>query len=451
VKKKEKNGIMKVIAAFKEIASNLEFNIENTPVKPIKRLLRLFNGVEDMRVTARITYPLGELLLIAFLAILAGADTFVSIEVYCKPRAKLLRRFTKFNGLIPSHDTFRRVFSLLDPEALQKVIVAYLLDNVKIMRRSFGIDEDGLRHLCVDGKTANGTGRLIGTDREIPKIHTLHVYDNTNGICLVSKAVGEKTNEIPVAQEILKSMDLRDTIVTFDALNTQKATIAVIVEQKGHYLGGLKGNHPDFLEEVKSYFTSDRVSKIKQSKSNYLSYTENAHNCIERRSYWLSKNVDWLVFLKDWPNLRALIRYEKKSENTVTGKVTSETFYYISSLTDINSCADVIRGHWSVENLLHWHLDATLNEDNCQVVDRKAFQNMSLMRKLALSLFKLASPILKYSVNITRQFAGWATDDFLKILCAFDDDTIKDAMQGVDPQYGRKSRLQIPLDEEFVY
>jgi len=444
----DKTGIVRVIASFKEIVSqgNIKFDIENTTIKPVKRLLNLFNTIEDMRVNARIVYQLGELLLAAFVAVMSGADSFVAIENFCNIKIDLLRKFTPLADGIPSHDTFRRIFSLLDPQCLQEVTVAYLLDNIKLMRRAFGIDGGDLRHLCVDGKTARGSGRLKDTEREIPKIHTLHVYDATNGICLVSKIVGEKTNEIPEAQNILKCMDLRDTIVTFDAMNTQRNTIAAIVVQKGHYIGALKGNQSGLLEEVESYFTPARLSRIKASKANCISYSEKAHNCVETRTYWLTKNVDWLVQLGDWLNLKAFIRYEKKSVNLVTGKERREIYFYISSITNISDCADAIRGHWGVENLLHWHLDVNFREDDCTIADRKAFQNISLMNKLALSLYKLAAPIFKVSIKSTRLIAGWSTEDVLKTLCAFDEDVIENAMLGVDPNAGRKSRLKIPED-----
>ena len=199
-------GIKKVIAEFKEIAvkGNIKFDLENTTTKPVKKLLKLFNGIEDPRVEAKTDYPLGELLLIAFIAILNNAESFVAISQFCNLKIKLLRQFTPLENGVPAHDTFRRVFTLLDPKCLQEVTVGYLLDNIKLMRLAFGIDDNGLRHLCVDGKTANGSGRLSGTKREIPKIHTLHVYDNTPGICLVSKAVGKKPTKFPKPRLFLK-------------------------------------------------------------------------------------------------------------------------------------------------------------------------------------------------------------------------------------------------------
>jgi predicted transposase YbfD/YdcC len=449
---KEKGSVQKVIAEFKEIVVNinLSFNLDFVPVKPIKQLLKYFNTVEDVRDENRITYPLGELLLIAFIAIMSGADSFVLIETFCFSKYKLIKTFIPQLESVPSHDTFRRVFSLISPECLQQATVSYLLDNIKLMRRAFGINEAGLRHLCVDGKTANGSGRLANTDFEINKIHTLHVYDNTNSICLISKSIDEKTNEIPVAQEVLKSFDLKNVVVTFDALNTQKETIRVITEQNGLYIGALKRNHQSFFGEVESYFTSERLKKIKEQDEGkntiYMSYSEKAHNCVETRTYWLTKNVAWLTQAEEWANLKAIIRYEKKSVNLTTDKETKETYYYISSLTNVKDCADFIRSAWSVENELHWHLDVNLGEDASSIVDKKAFQNFSLMNKLVLSLLKLAAPILKASIKSTRHIAAWGTEDVLRTLCVFDEEALKAAMLTIKPDAGKKSRFRIPED-----
>jgi predicted transposase YbfD/YdcC len=450
---RKKSSIQKVIAEFKEIAAHMDFqlDLESTPAKPIKRLLRLFSDINDDRDQPRTTYPLGEILLIAFIAIVAGADSFISIEDYCNTKLVLLKKFTPLKDGVPSHDTFRRVFMLLSPESLQHATVHFLLDNIKLMRRAFGIADEGLRHLCVDGKTANGTGRLPGTTAETPKIHTLHVYDNTYSTCLISREVGVKTNEIPVAQEVLKELNLKDVIVTFDAMHTQRKTIEIIAERKGRYLGALKGNQPEFMAEAKSYFTSARLRRIKEQDKEkntiFLSYSEKAHNCIETRTYWLTKNVAWMTQLDEWPNLKAIVRYEKKTTHLVTAKETKEIRYFITSLTDVKDCADAIRGHWSVENLLHWHLDTTFREDDCTISDRKAFQNFSLMNKLALSLLKLAAPILKVSVKSTKRIAGWSTENVLRILCVFDEDVLKTAMLNVKSDAGKKGKLIMP--EEY--
>jgi predicted transposase YbfD/YdcC len=426
--------IIKPLAIFSDTIKKTGISLpdENIPKKPVKRLLKLFKTVEDIRLERNTHYPLHEILMIAFFAILSGAKAWTDLEDFGHAKEKWLRRFMTLECGIPSHDTFRRVFALIDPEHLQNATTTFLIDNMKIIKRAFKIKTEGLRQYCVDGKEAKGTGRNPGLEKDkIRNIQTLHVYDLSDGICLVSKAIDTKTNEIPTAQEVLRTMQLKNVVVSFDALNTQRDTISVIVNQKGDYIGALKGNQEGLFEEVDSYFTPKRLQQIRDKKETYYETKEKAHNCIETRRYYLTRNTDWFYDKDAWAKLRSFICYIKTSENVRTGKCTTEKRYYIASLTDVETCADGIRGHWSVENQLHWQLDSNFDEDDNMTVDRNAFQNFSLMNKLALSLTKLASKILKKSVRATRNITGWDIDSTIKIFCAFDEDILTQALMNV--------------------
>ncbi len=426
--------IIKPLAVFSEKIKSTELSLlgEDIPKKPIKRLLKLFKTIEDIRLERNTVYPLHEILMIAFFAILSGANTWTDLEEFGKAKKKWLRRFMILDYGIPSHDTFRRVFALIDPEHLQEATTEFLINNMKLIKRAFKISNDGLRQYCVDGKEAKGTGRNPGLEKDkIRNLQTLHIYDLSDGICLVSKAIDTKTNEIPTAQEVLKTMQLKDVVVSFDALNTQRETVAVITEQKGDYIGALKGNQEGLFEEVESYFTPKRLQQIRDRIKTYYETKEKAHNCIETRQYYLTRNIDWFYDKDAWAKLKSFICYIKTTENIRTGKKTTERRYYISSLTEVETCADGIRGHWSVENKLHWHLDANFDEDDNMTIDRNAFQNFSLMNKLALSLTKLASKILKKSVRATRNITGWNIDTTIKIFCAFDEDILTQALMNV--------------------
>jgi predicted transposase YbfD/YdcC len=323
------------------------------------------------------------------------------------------------------------VLSIIDPAHLQTATVSFLIDNIKMIKRAFNIETEGMQHLCVDGKTARGTGRLKGTEREIKQLHTLHVYNRTDGICIISKEVGAKTNEIPVAQEMLRMLNLKDTVVTFDALNTQKDTIAAIIDQKGDYVAALKGNQPSLYEEVKTFFTPALLKRIESGTSNFRMVKEKQHNRIEVRKYYFSKNVSWLVQLEDWKGLKGLVYYTIHTEDINTGKVTDETYCYITSLTNVELCADAIRGAWSVENELHWHLDCNFSEDDIEIADRTAYQNISLLNKMALSLLKLIAPLMDCSLRSSRKQISWDGDILLSVFCALDEDMIADAILNV--------------------
>lgn len=372
--------------------------------------------------------------MISFFAIFSGADTWTALADFGVIKEKWLKQFLPLANGIPSHDTFRRVFALINPEHLQKATVTFLIDNMKLIKRAFHIPDSGLHQYCVDGKEANGTGRSQNSAKEIRNLHTLHVYDlsdGSDGICLVSKVIDSKTNEIPTVQEVLSAIQLKGALVSFDALNTQTKTIAVIAGQKGDYVGALKGNQQKFFEEVKLYFSEEKLKEISSKKINYYEKREKAHSCIETRKVYLTTNVGWFSDKANWPKLRGFLCYVKTMENINTGRITTEYRYYITSLRDVELCADCIRGHWSVENQLHWNLDANFDEDDNMTVGRNAFQNFSLMNKLSLSLLKLVAPIVKKSIRATRKISGWDIDKSVKILCALDEDILANAMMNV--------------------
>jgi predicted transposase YbfD/YdcC len=425
--------INQTLVVFKEIAGSCNMSLPDVgiPKKPIKKLIQLFQEVGDGRVLGRVEYPLHEILMVAFLAVIAGAGTFTEIARYGSIHEKWLKKHFGVKHGIASHDTFRRVFSIMNPEHLQTATVSFLLDRVMMIKRVFEIDEGGLKQYCVDGKTARGTGKLKGLPGEVKQMHTVHVYDRTDGICLVSKAVGRKSNEIPVVQGILKLLDLKGAVVTFDALNTQRKTVAAVVGQKGHYVAALKGNQPELFQEIASFFTTRRLLQIEGSGKNYLEFREKQHNRIEVRKYYLSKNVSWLVQLKDWEGLKSLVYYSLHTEDLNSGKVTNERYCYITSMTDLVLCADSIRGHWSVENLLHWHLDLNFFEDSIEITDRTAFQNISLMNKMALSLLKFVAPLLKCSVRASRKHIGWDIGSVLSTFRLLDEDLVAAALLNV--------------------
>ena len=406
----------------------IDLTVGGIPKKPIKKLINFLKEIPDDRHFEQVIYPLHEIILAAFLAIMAGAETIVDIADFGEDRKEWLKEHFFIKHGIPSHDTFRRVLSIIDPFMLQNATVTFLLDNIKVMKRAFKIEEPVMKQYCIDGKTSRGTGRLKDTEREIRQLQTLHVYDRTDGICLISKAIADKTNEIPVAQEVLKLMDLRGSIVTFDSLNTQIDTVAAVVEQKGDYVAALKGNQPDFYNEVVTYFNSSRLNQIKSGGNNYLEIREKKHNCIETRKYYLTKNASWLLQVDTWKGLKSLIHYTLHTEDINTGKTTDQKHYYISSTTDIETCADAIRGQWSIENNLHWHLDVNFLEDSAELIDRIAAQNFSLLRKMALSLFKLIAPILKCSVRSSKKRVGWTSDILLRAFRVLDEDILTEAL-----------------------
>lgn len=400
------------------------------PKKTVKRFLRLFKTLDDSRVANMVTYPLCEIALIAFLAILANASTWTEMEDFGKAKIKWLRKFLKLECGIPSHDTFRRVFALIDPLQMELATVHFLLENMDRIKKSLKILDAGYRLICVDGKEEKGTGRKYGTLEEMRNLQTLHVFDASSEICLFSRSIDQKTNEIPVAQDVLKILQLKKCIVSFDALHTQKKTIATIVGKGGDYVGALKGNQGILSALAESTFTDKLKDKIKSEAKDYYYSIEKAHSQVETRKFYLYKAQRRLNGTHEWQNLRNFIRYEKHTYNVITGAENTETRCYITSIRDVELCAEAIRGHWAVENKLHWHLDYSFDEDDNTTTDKNAFNNFSMLNKMALSLFKLAQPLMKNSSirRIKKRFS-WDMEDHLSlILNSFDEDVLKKAL-----------------------
>jgi len=413
--------------------TGLKNNSHIPPKVVIRRFIRLFKSLDDSRMQGMIEYPLSEILLIAFLAVLGNASTWIEISSFGKAKEKWLKKFLKLENGIPSHDTFRRIFSLIDTEQLQQVTVNFLIENLTALKKALKIKDDDYRQICVDGKEQRGTGRKYNYDEKIRNLQTLHVYDASNEICLFSKAIDQKTNEIPVAQDILKNLNLKKSIVTFDALHTQKDTIGIIVKNGGDYVGGLKGNQGILQSEAEKTFTDDVLSALKNTDAYYES-SEKAHGQIEIRRYYINKAKHRFNGVVEWQNLRNFICYQKYTCDVISGKENTETRYYITSLREVKICADAIRGHWGIENNLHWHLDYSFYEDMNSSMDKAAFNNFSLINKMVLSLCKLAQPLMNNdSLRMIRKEFSWDFEKYLSLLLScFDEDTLISALENAN-------------------
>lgn len=416
------------ILEYQETISSVGLPLGTQPPKAVlRRFVRLFRSVGDSRLDGMVEYPLVEILLIAFLAVLANASTWTDIAHFAESKKRWLKKFIPLKNGVPSHDTFRRVFSLMDPLSLQHATVTFLMENMAALRRCLSLPTDGYRLICVDGKEEKGTGRKYGTAEVVRNLQTLHVYDATHSICLFSQPIGCKTNEIPVAQDILKGMDLHGCIVTFDAMHTQVDTISIISGQKGEYVGGLKGNQAGLLEAVSPRFTELKKEQIAKKGVDYYETLEKSHNQIEIRRFYL---LPAKCGKETWAGLKSFICFEKYTCNIVTGEENTEQRFYITSLNDVTLAAQAIRGHWAVENNLHWHLDYSFSEDDQSTMDKTAFQNLSLINKLVLSLCKLAQPVMKGSIRSIRLRFSWELEDNLSLLLnAFDDETIQKCLE----------------------
>ena len=427
------------IVRIREVIKDIRFDArtERIPRAVLKRIVSCMEAVCDSRAPGMIDFPLPYILLLAFLAVLSGAEHWTEMHSFTKTyKVKLNGILPQYKTMdVPSHDTFRRVFGLFKPEDLQAATALFLIREINQLKKALGIKDEGLQHYSLDGKEQNGTGRHYGTSQKVANLQTLHVYDVTNAICLHSVPIDAKTNEIPVAQALLATMHLKNCIVTFDAMNTQKDTVNAIIGGGGHYVGGLKGNQQLFHREVELFFSEEERSRIRQKKVNFRTCTEKVHNRIETRSYFLTTDIHWFADLPKWAGLKAFICYEMDTEDLVRGKRTKELRYYIASLADIELCADAIRAHWGIENSLHWHLDATFSEDDNTTMDKNAFNNLSILNKMALSLLKLIQPAYKVGLKSIRKMFGWdLVCQLTTLLSLLDEEQVAQALQYSQPK-----------------
>jgi predicted transposase YbfD/YdcC len=332
--------ICKPIIEYKEVLAGANINLSGEyriPKRLIKRFVHFMKPVDDKRVAGMVSYPLREILVIAFLAILAGASGWCDMEMFGKARRnrKWLRKILPLKNGTPSHDTFRAVFALIDPTQFALATASFVIERLDTIRKALKPSEDCFKLICIDGKEQKGSGRKHGTDENVKNLQTLHVLDASDGVCLFSVPIGEKTNEIPTAQGILKGMDLNGCIVTFDSMNTQKDTIDIIAGKGGHYVAARGGNHPLMHDEIMQFLDADALATIRKGVSNYFETTEKAHNRLEKRSFYLSKSAAWLSDHGQWRNLKSVVCYVLATEDLVTHKTTQETRYYISSLSDV--------------------------------------------------------------------------------------------------------------------
>jgi predicted transposase YbfD/YdcC len=288
------------------------------------------------------------------------------MEEFGVEREAWLRGFLELPGGIPDSDTFRRLFERINPAELSKSLVNWIETE---RGKGCGVN--------IDGKTICGSGSATRKAS-----HVVSAWVSEYGITLGDIATDEKSNEITAIPELLDLIDVSGDIVTMDAMGCQREIAQKITEKGADYVLGLKANQGTLLEDVEYYFKNEKGQKSKAT-------TEKGHGRIERREYRLETNIDWLYNKKAWANLNGIgAVYTNVTEN---GAERSEIRYFITSLTDLEQFSNQVRGHWAIENQLHWTLDVVFREDAARARKDNSPLNMNVLRKTALSLLKNAA------------------------------------------------------------
>lgn len=400
------------------------------------KLLDVFEGCNDARVKGRCTYRLPDLILMIFLAMLAGADNSMEVVVFWESEdiTKLYKKVFKYDR-VPSHDTFTRILSIIKPTELNAILVYATELRDKALRKALGIPEMEKNTVMIDGKVMRGTKRKTGTEEEVKALQVLNIMRYDSETCILSIPIETKTNEIPHAREAIKSLlDCANITFTFDSLHTNIETANLIISLGGNYVGGLKGNQKKLNEFAKEKFTDEYIEKCKEDVKLHVETSEISHNQLEVREFYLYhlSSVDKRSQFLEWNGVETITCVKKATCHNVTGKKTEEIRYYISTIKDIELIATTIRSHWAIENNLHWELDTVMREDECAFTNRTAALNWSILSKVCLSFLRRYQQLLGKkapSKKGLRKRIGWSFDSMLsEIFLLMDPDELKEAL-----------------------
>jgi predicted transposase YbfD/YdcC len=372
----------------------------------LEALVAQFASIEDPRCEWRVEHRLIDILVIAVCAILGEAESFEDIALYGRCKRAWLGQFLALPNGIPSHDTFRRVFMLVDPEAFERSFLGWV-------RAVFRPGEVTPRQIAIDGKTVR---RSFDRKHGRSPLHLVSAYATEHGLVLAQRATESKGGELAVLPELLDGLDLRGCLVSLDALACRPGIAERIVGRGGDYLITLKGNQRKVHAEVRDWFAANAFAPGAPLRPCFDAFDE-GHGRLVRRRVFACPDVDAFATLKDWPELAAVLAVETIRGVNGAGKVTAEVRLYLSSAElPPEALAAAIRNHWRIEDGLHWVLDVGFREDASRARERIAARNLALLRRIALNLVR-ADTSLKASLKGKRKYAGW-DDTFMAALIA---------------------------------
>lgn len=363
--------------------------------------LSYFNDLPDPRQAVKVVYPLDEVLLLALLAVLAGADAFTDIARFGEKKLALLRRFRPFLDGTPPHDRIGDIFAALDAEHFQRCFVAWVAAVTGVPA---GV-------IAIDGKAVRRSGHKKGGKAHI---HMVSAFAARERLVLGQVKVAEKSNEIIAIPKLLEMLAIEGAIITIDAMGCQRDIAQKILDKKADYVLALKGNQGSLREDVELFTTEQTAKGFADTKISRATTVDGDHGRIETRTTTVIHDVAWLHKRHDWPGLKAIAMIESQRE--INGKTEQETRFYLTSLVmEAALLGPTVRSHWAVENSLHWVMDMMFRDDECRVRTDHAPANFTTIKHIAHNLLRQASG--KDSLRMRRKVAAW-DDDFLASLIA---------------------------------
>ena len=354
-----------------------------------------FKSLKDPRTRRNRRHNLLDIIILSIIAVLCGAESYDSIALFGKENFDFLKQFLELKNGIPSHDTINRVFQLLDPRQFEHCFISW----------AQGLKDENIveQVIAIDGKTARGSKDSF---HHQSALHCVNVWSVENGICLGQMECGEKTNEITTIPQILDLLDIKKTVITIDAMGTQRAIVQKIIEKEGDYILAVKGNQGSLEEEVHA------TCKVNTPVADSCT-VEKGHGRIETRRCEVFEKGLMIDLDNRWEKLNTVIKITATRE-LPSGKTETQERFYISSLNTEKDFNTMIRSHWGIENKLHWVLDVTFREDEQRKRAKHAGKNFAIVRKIALNLLKKDTG--KESLRSKRLKAAWNRDFLLKLL-----------------------------------
>lgn len=374
-------------------------------------LFSCMKDIPDPRKPYNQKHQFLDVVIIAVLAVLCGMDTWYEIHDWALARQMWLETFLELPGGIPSHDTFNRIFQMMDPEKFHEAFLRWTQGLVPFL--------EGV--VSIDGKTMRRSREEAG---ELRPVHVVSAWSSENGLALGQLRVDEKTNEIKAIPELLELLCLKGCIVTIDAMGTQKGIAKKIKEKEAEYILQVKGNQPELLEDISEYFQKEVFSRDKKESEKENRYYRSEcfeHGRIEVREYYTEKDVEWLKERHpEWEGMEGT----GACISTVTekGKTTISVSYSIYSMREMTAkdYGESKRKHWGIENGLHWVLDIGFREDESRIRAGNAAENMNVLRQIGLNLLKQETSC-KMGVASKRKKCGYDEKYLYKVLLAEND------------------------------
>lgn len=361
-----------------------------------------FKNVKDFRQEWKVKHKLIEILFIAVIATIANANTWIEIGTFAKVKKEWLKKYMALENGVPSHDTFQRVFENIDPKAFNKAFINW---THKMTEHTEG------RVIAIDGKTVRRS-----FDGEKSPIHLVNAWVDENDMILGQIKTDSKSNEITVIPEILELLFLEKSIVTIDAMGTQKKIVEKIIKKKADYVLALKGNQGLFHKEVEEYMEDAINNEFRGIEYSTKTTLEKGHGRIEKREYFQTNDIEWFSEKDKWEDLTSIgmVRRTviKKDKETV------EKCYYISSLKapsdgECELFAKAVRKHWGIESC-HWMLDVVFREDESLVRTNNGAENLSMLRKITMNILKKEMPNEKKISKNMKRFRAGIDEKFLE-------------------------------------